>query len=88
MCALTSHFPLVTGLFDLSGLVRRDSNGTFMLAADDDGSAKRENDAAVPINEKNILIALQAGDYTCGVIGAFQGDRGGQLYIYKPDIPV
>lgn len=77
-----------SGLFDLSGLVRRDANGTFTLAAADDGSAKRANDAAVPINEKNILLALQSGDYFCGVIGAFQGDRGGQLYIYKPDIPV
>lgn len=77
-----------SGIFDLSGLLRRDENGEFAVAASDDGSAKRASDAAVPINEKNILIVLQAHDYTCGLIEAFQVDRGGQLYLYQPEIPV
>jgi len=77
-----------SGLFDLSGLIRKDADGNFIMSASDEGTAKRANDAAVPINEKNILVGLQAGNYNCGVIQAFQSDRGGQWLIYQPNIPV
>ena len=33
-------------------------------------------------------MTLQAGDYSCGVIGAFAADRGGQWLLYQPNIPV
>lgn len=77
-----------SGLFDLSGLLRRDEDtGGFALSASDGGMAKRQNDAAVSINDKYILIGLQAHSHTCGVIEAFQADRGGQWLVYQPSIP-
>ena len=41
-----------SGVFDLSGLLRKDSSGNFIVKAADDGSAKRANDAQVSINDK------------------------------------
>jgi len=36
---------------------------------------------------RNILVGLQASNFACGVIGAFQADRGGQWLVYKPNLP-
>lgn len=77
-----------SGVFDASGLVRKDSSGKFALAASDTGAEKRANDRLVPINEKSIVMVLQAGKWSCGVIGAFATDRGGQWLLYQPNIPV
>ena len=41
----------------------------------------------VPPVYRNILMNLQAGNYRCGVIEAFQTDRGGQWLMYRPNIP-
>lgn len=76
-----------SGLFDLSGLLRKDEDGNFAMSADDTGAAKIANNALVDVNDKNILIGLQAGNLACGVIGAFQADRGGQWLMYQPNIP-
>lgn len=46
----TSHE--FSGVFDASGLVRKDMIGNFMLSASDPGSVKRANDRAVSINDK------------------------------------
>lgn len=77
-----------SGVFDASGLIRKDESGSFALQASDTGMAKRANDRLVPINEKNIIMTLQTGEWSCGVIGAFATDRGGQWLLYQPDIPV
>jgi hypothetical protein len=77
-----------SGVFDASGLLRKDDTGNFVLKASDTGEEKRANDRLVPINEKNIIMSLQAADFSCGVIGAFASDRGGQWLLYQPNIPV
>jgi len=41
-----------SGLFDLSGLLRKDDSGAFVLSASDTGAAKRASDAGVAINDK------------------------------------
>ncbi len=46
----TSHE--FSGVFDASGLLRKDILGNFMISASDIGAVKRANDRAVPINDK------------------------------------
>ena len=58
----------------------------FMVRADDTGVAKRAADRSVDINDKSIIIVLQAHDLKAGMIADLQLDRGGQWYIYQPDI--
>jgi len=41
-----------SGLFDLSGLLRKNNNGVFVVKASDTGAAKRANDAQVAMNDK------------------------------------
>ena len=43
-----------SGVFDASGLVRKDETGSFAMSATDTGFAKRTNDALVSINEKYV----------------------------------
>lgn len=76
-----------SGVFDLSGLVARGSDGDFVLSKSDTGKAKRDADAAVPINEKTIYLSLQAHNMDGGINEAFKADRGGQWLIFRPDIP-
>ena len=75
--------PPGTRAFDLSGLLRKDNDGNFAVAAADTGVAKRANDALVDINDESIVVTLQAGNLACGVIGAFQADRSGQWLLYQ-----
>jgi hypothetical protein len=84
-CGAAAHE--FSGLFDLSGLLRM-VNGTFALAAGEEGYKKRANDAKVAINDKMILVGLQAHNNDCGIIAAFQSNEGGQWLVYQPDIPV
>lgn len=49
--------------------------------------SKRAKEAAVHVNEKLIAFGLQAHSLTGGVIEAFHGDRGGQVYAYQPNLP-
>ena len=43
--------------------------------------------ASVPINDKMIVLGLQAHNYWGGLISYFNADRGGQAYAYKPELP-
>ncbi|KAL7538869.1 hypothetical protein ACHAXR_008838 [Thalassiosira sp. AJA248-18] len=76
-----------SGVYDVSGLIRKDESGAFVVSAEDTGVAKRENDRQVGINDKYIVNVLQAHSYQCGVIGAFNTDQGGQWFVYQPNIP-
>lgn len=84
-CGGASHE--FSGVFDLSGLLLKDHYGDFVVSASDTGSAKREAEAMVDINDKYIIVNLQAHNLACGIIDNFDGDRGGQWLLYKPDIP-
>lgn len=76
-----------SGIFDLSGLPRKE-NGKFALKASHSGSVKRANDRKVAINDKQLIINLQAHSIQGGLISGFRADRGGQVYMYQPNIPV
>ena len=52
-----------------------------------DGECKRAAEATVPINDKMIVLGLQAHNYWGGLISYFNADRGGQAYAYKPELP-
>ena len=41
----------------------------------------------IPINDKVLAVGLQAHSLTGGVIQAFRGDRGGQIYAMQPQLP-
>jgi hypothetical protein len=75
-----------SGICDASGITVK-SGGSFVVPAMD-GYAKRQADMTVPINEKTIVFGLQAHTITSGVVGAFRGDRGGQNYLMRPNLPM
>lgn len=81
-----------SGVIDLSGMLAK--TGTGLFGEEDGGFAiragqgkkKREAELTVPINDKLIVLGLQAHNFNDGVIKAFQADRGGQVMLYQPDI--
>lgn len=78
----TSHE--FSGVFDLSDLLLRDESGAFVVSASETGAAKRAADRMVDINDKQIMVNLQAHSQNSGLIEAFQLDRGGQIYMIQP----
>ena len=56
----------------------------FLVSADDTGVAKRAADRTVDINDKSIVVVLQAHNLFGGVIADLQLDRGGQWFLYQP----
>ena len=67
-------------------MLAKDASGAFVCAAHD-GECKRTMDKSMPVNEKTIIFGLQAHSYVGGVIQAFRGDRGGQIYAMTPTLP-
>jgi len=63
-----------------------DESDDFMIEAHD-GAAKRMMEHEVSINDKNIVLNVQAHNLYSGVVSAFKADRGGQLFLYQPNIP-
>eukprot|EP00628_Pelagophyceae_sp_CCMP2097_P038960 CAMPEP_0184243318 /NCGR_PEP_ID=MMETSP0977-20130417/156_1 /TAXON_ID=483370 /ORGANISM="non described non described, Strain CCMP2097" /LENGTH=857 /DNA_ID=CAMNT_0026548577 /DNA_START=90 /DNA_END=2663 /DNA_ORIENTATION=- len=76
-----------SGSFDLSGVLARDAAGNF-IASSGNGMSKRAADMSATINDKTIAFGLQAHSLSAGIINTFSGDRGGQIYIGKPKLPV
>jgi hypothetical protein len=77
-----------SGVFDMSAFYAKNVDGSYMLSADDTGAAKRAADRSVGINDKTIMVNVQAHTQAGGVFSAFQLDRGGQIYLYTPDLPI
>lgn len=75
-----------SGVFDLSGFFKK-TDGAFDVKAADTGLAKRTADRSVEIGDKLILLTLQAHTQVSGVFASYQLDRGGQIYVYQPDLP-
>ena len=75
-----------SGTMDMSGILAKNPDGSFVCSAGD-GYCKRQQEALVPINDKIIGIGLQAHNLFAGLIETFKGDRGGQVYAYKPSLP-
>lgn len=72
-CEASSHE--FSGIFDASAFFHKDDAGDWTMSASDTGAVKRAADAEVAINDKSIIIGLQAHSLHCGVISAFQADR-------------
>lgn len=65
-----------SGLFDLSGLLRRNGDGNFAMSAAVTGASKLMNQVQVDVNYEYILVRLKAGKLACGAITAFQVASG------------
>ena len=76
-----------SGVIDISGMLAKDASGKYIASAGN-GHSKRVAEAAVPIDEKMIAFGLQAHSINKGVISALRGDRGGQVFAYKPSSEV
>lgn len=77
-----------SGTVDLSGMLKKEADGTFTLKAGAPGFEKHAVEATVPINDKYILIGLQGHQFTVGIVDVFEADRGGQWLIYQPALPM
>ena len=75
--AATATASEFSGVADLSGILKE---GTAL-----GGAARRAAEATVSIEDKYIAVGLQHHSASGGVIEKFNLDRGGQVYIYKPD---
>ena len=76
-----------SGVIDISGMLAKDASGKYIASAGN-GHSKRVAEAKVPIDEKMIAFGLQAHSINKGVISALRGDRGGQVFAYKPSSEV
>jgi hypothetical protein len=76
-----------SGVFDMSAFFVKNDDGSYVVGAEDTGLSKREADRSVDINNKLIMVNVQAHTQVGGVFSAFQLDRGGQIYLYAPKIP-
>lgn len=72
-----------SGVADLSGLLKK-QGGAFVLKASDVGHQMQAAAKSVPIDEKLLLIGLQAHGFAGGIISDFAADRGGQWLLYQP----
>lgn len=75
-----------SGVFDLSGLLRKE-NGEFTLSASDEGFYKRAEEKKVLTNDKYIMINVQASNMNDRIMVQFGADTGGQVMIYRPRLP-
>lgn len=75
-----------SGVFDLSGLIRKE-NGEFTLMKADAGYVKRAEEMKVSTNDKYIMINVQASNMNDRIMVNFGADTGGQVMIYKPSLP-
>jgi len=76
-----------SGATDLSALLLKDDGGAFRLSADDAAGAIRTLATEVPINEKSIVVSLQAHSNWGGWTESFHPDRVGQILLYQPAVP-
>ena len=66
-----------SGVVDFSGILKQTTMGGF---------ARRAAEATVAINDKLIALGLQAHGINRGIIQAFGLDRGGQIFVYQPNV--
>lgn len=76
-----------SGATDASGLLARNADGTFRLAARAENGEQRKLDAEVPINKKDIFVSLQAHSNWAGWTASFHPDSVGQILLYRPALP-
>jgi hypothetical protein len=77
-----------SGATDLSGLLAKDAGGNFLLSAGDTTGKRRELEARTAINDKYIVVSLQAHTNWGGWTESFHPDAAGQILLYKPKLPV
>ncbi|CAK0825224.1 unnamed protein product [Prorocentrum cordatum] len=76
-----------SGVADLSGLLAKGGDGAFALSQSAAGHERRAVEATVAMDDKIILIGLQAHNHENeGVIANFNADRGGQWLLWQPNL--
>ena len=75
-----------SGIFDASPLLHKNADGDFVMDSNDFGYKKNQLAGKIKMNQKTILINLQAGSMEKGLIEFFEADRGGQWLAYKPNV--
>jgi len=60
-----------SGIFNVSGLLRQQSNGDFALKSREAGFETKKEAARVDLEEKYIILGLQAQNMAGGIISAF-----------------
>lgn len=76
-----------SGTIDLSGMLYKETDdGDYYYGSDDDGYVKLEAASNVAINDKYIVIGLQAHNLVGGVVYYMAADRGGQWLLYQPEL--
>jgi len=76
-----------SGATDLSGMLAKNSDGSFKLAAGDVTGARRSLEAEVAIDDKSIVVTLQAHSNWGGWTTSLNPDAAGQILLYKPALP-
>mmetsp|Transcript_68153 Transcript_68153/g.205846 ORF Transcript_68153/g.205846 Transcript_68153/m.205846 type:complete len:858 (-) Transcript_68153:341-2914(-) len=76
-----------SGATDLSGLLAKNTDGSFKLSPGDGAGTKRSLDAQVPVNQKDIVVTLQAHSNWGGWTESFSPDAVGQILLYRPALP-
>ena len=76
-----------SGVIDLTGLLAKNSDGTFKVSkTGSTGVTKHTAAAAESINDHQLVLGLQAHNMISGVIQYFAADRGGQWLSYRPKL--
>lgn len=76
-----------SGATDASGLLARNADGSFRLAAGPENGMRRRIEAEKRINEKDIFVSLQAHSNWGGWTESFHPDSVGQILMYRPALP-
>lgn len=76
-----------SGVIDFSGMLAKGADGNFLATAGV-GATTNAIERTLPINNKTFALGLQAHQLTAGIVRSMSGDRGGQLYMYQPNIPM
>lgn len=80
--ATSSEF---SGITDLTGLLKKGANGEYLVHANT--PYKRvAAEMAFPMNEHLISFGLQQHSINAGIVYELHADRGGQIYMYQPNI--
>jgi len=75
-----------SGVVDLTGLLAKNSDGTWKHKKTDSGVTRHSAAESVSINDHLIVMGLQAHNMVGGIIQYFAADRGGQWYLYRPKL--
>jgi hypothetical protein len=72
-----------SGVFDLSGLLHKEEDGTYAFSASDPGYVKRAAEKMVDFNDKYIMVNVQASNMNDRIMVEFGADTGGRKFSIR-----